>query len=40
MIKLLGWEKPAEKDIAEKRDAELTLLWRARMLGVLNFFVK
>lgn len=40
MIKLFGWERRAAQDIAEKREFEVDLVWRARMLDMTNFFVK
>ncbi|GJE96044.1 multidrug resistance-associated ABC transporter [Phanerochaete sordida] len=39
MIKLFGWRPLAERTIAAKRDAELRLIWRSRIIGFANFFV-
>ena len=40
MIKLFGWRPLAEANVAAKRDAELRLIWRSRVIGFANFFVK
>ncbi|KAJ7776222.1 P-loop containing nucleoside triphosphate hydrolase protein [Mycena metata] len=43
MIKVFGWEKQMNEKIAEKREDELTWIWRRKVLytasGILNFVV-
>ncbi|KAJ7732681.1 multidrug resistance-associated ABC transporter [Mycena metata] len=43
MIKMFGWEKQMNEKIAEKREDELTWIWRRKVLytanGILNFVV-
>ncbi|EIN13416.1 P-loop containing nucleoside triphosphate hydrolase protein [Punctularia strigosozonata HHB-11173 SS5] len=36
MIKLFGWERKVEGQIAEKREDELKWLWKRRLLDLLN----
>lgn len=40
MIKLFGWEKRVEHNVAEKRENELKYIWRRKMLGLANNCVK
>jgi uncharacterized MnhB-related membrane protein len=43
MIKLFGWETRVNEDLAEKRAAELAMIWKRKVLeafnGVLNHFI-
>lgn len=40
MIKLFGWEPKVAKQVAEKRDDELKLIWKRRILDLLNNNIK
>ena len=40
MIKLFGWEMHVKDQIAEKREDELKLVWKRKMLGMLNMICK
>jgi hypothetical protein len=35
MIKQFGYEQVVEKQIAEKRETELVLIWKRKLLGLL-----
>ncbi|KIP07615.1 hypothetical protein PHLGIDRAFT_413728 [Phlebiopsis gigantea 11061_1 CR5-6] len=39
MIKLFGWEKRAQNDVAVKREEELKWIWRRALYGLINFNV-
>ncbi len=36
MVKLFGWETRVKETIAEKREEELTWVWKRKLLGVIN----
>jgi len=36
MIKLFGWEKKMNEKVDEKREEELTWLWKRQLLDLLN----
>ena len=36
MVKLFGWEKKMDKNIAEKRDTELGWVWKRQVLDLVN----
>ena len=36
MVKLFGWEKKMDKNIAEKRDTELGWVWKRQVLDLIN----
>lgn len=40
MIKLFGWEGKMEERIAEKREEELTWLWKRQLLELINANIK
>ena len=40
MIKLFGWESRIYNQIDEKREEELALVWKRKLLGVGNAAVK
>lgn len=40
MIKLFGWERRVEKNVAEKRETELGWIWKRKLLGLANDAVK
>jgi hypothetical protein len=40
MIKLFGWEPQMQKKIGEKRDVELKLVWKAKLIDVALDVVK
>ena len=40
MIKLFGWEARVSRDIAEKREDELRLIWKRKILNMLNNITK
>ena len=40
MIKLFGWESRVKEQIAEKREVELELIWKRRILGAGNNVAK
>ena len=39
-IKLFGWERKMSERIRERRDEELSLVWRRRILAVISETVK
>lgn len=40
MIKLFGWERRVQSDVAGKREEELGWIWKRKMLGVANNILK
>jgi hypothetical protein len=40
MIKLFGWESKMNEKIANKREEELTWLWKRRILDLMNGVIK
>ena len=40
MIKLFGWERRVEKNVAEKRETELKYIWKSRILYLFNNIAK
>lgn len=40
MIKLFGWESQVETTIAEKREAELKIVWRRKVLELIIEIMK
>jgi hypothetical protein len=39
MVKLFALERSVEADVAEKRDKELAITWRLRLVGSANMVV-
>jgi len=40
MIKLFGWEKKMNEQIREKREVELTWIWKFKLLDLANNALK
>lgn len=40
MIKLFGWEHRVRDDVTIKREEELKLIWKSKMLGLVNKITK
>ena len=40
MIKLFGWERRVKTSIAEKREVELNVLWKRKILELANDIIK
>ena len=40
MVKLFGWEGHVKENLAEKREAELHLIWKKKLLGLVNSICK
>ena len=40
MIKLFGWEARVRDQIAQKREDELKLVWKRKVLGLVNTMSK
>ena len=40
MIKLFGWERRMNERVAEKREEELKLIWKRRLIELTNICIK
>ena len=40
MIKLFGWESRVRDEIAEKREEELSYVWKVKVIGLLSSIAK
>lgn len=40
MVKLFGWERKVHNDVEAKREAELSLVWKVKLLELAHNIIK